>query len=238
MNFLEEENNNTKKEKPYASASAYVTEPSLSPSPSTTTNNSSNIDDKFDLNTLFDFKTILIFFLLGFLLLTLLGINIFTILGNSIQNLSNIFGPFINNFLKALGYSTGTVINSSVDTVADVAKSGIDIADGSLKDIGNLLISSSSDTTDKDKDKEKDKEKDKSLEDTIQQNKPKHHEPKPDDSTNPIQKPISSEKTNWCLVGEFQNKRGCVPITDSDKCLSGQIFPNQAMCLNPTLTPT
>ena len=66
---------------------------------------------------------------------------------------------------------------------------------------------------------------------------PKTPEPTPDNSTNPIQKPISSDKSNWCLVGEFQNKRGCVAVTESDKCLSGQIFPHQAMCLNPTLTP-
>jgi len=41
---------------------------------------------------------------------------------------------------------------------------------------------------------------------------------------------------NWCLVGEFNKKRGCVPVADETKCLSGQVFPNQAMCLNPTLT--
>ena len=180
--------------------------------------------DNLNIMSLFDFKTVLIFFLLAFLILTFLGINLFTILGNSLQNLSNVFGPFFTNFTKALGYSTGTVINTSSDTISDVAKTGIDIVDGSAKNIGNLLISAAGDKP-QDKPQEKPQEK------------PKHTEPKPDDSTNSIQKPISSDKSNWCLVGEFQNKRGCVAITDSDKCLSGQIFPNQAMCLNPTITP-
>jgi hypothetical protein len=168
------------------------------------------------------------------LLLILVGINIFTILGNSVNNLANVFGPFIQNFMKALGYSTGTVINATSDTVSDVAKTSIDIAEGSVQNIGNLLISASGDSGNNNGSSAK------SLEETVQQKNtptPKTPEPTPDNSTNPIQKPISSDKSNWCLVGEFQNKRGCVAVTESDKCLSGQIFPNQAMCLNPTITP-
>jgi hypothetical protein len=61
------------------------------------------------------------------LLLILVGINIFTILGNSVNNLANVFGPFIQNFMKALGYSTGTVINATSDTVSDVAKDLIEL---------------------------------------------------------------------------------------------------------------
>ena len=61
-------------------------------------------------------------------------------------------------------------------------------------------------------------------------------DPEPDAPENTIQKPITSTKYNWCLVGEYQNKRGCMPVTESDKCLSGQVFPTQKMCLNPNLS--
>lgn len=212
MNFMEEEI----KEKNVPKLNEYTENATNNTTTVYENNNSGSLDQVF----VFDFKTILIFFLLAFLILTFLGINLFTILGNSVQDLSNVFGPFFKNFLKSLGYSTGTVINESSDAVSDIAKTGIDIVDGSAKDIGNLLISSAA-----------------SVETGKEKEKPKYTEPTPDDSTNSIQKPISSEKSNWCLVGEFQNKRGCVAITESDKCLSGQIFPNQAMCLNPTLTP-
>ena len=60
--------------------------------------------------------------------------------------------------------------------------------------------------------------------------------PMPSASENPIQKPISANKTNWCLIGEYQQKRGCIEIKDHDKCMSGQVFPTQKMCLNPNLT--
>jgi len=58
-------------------------------------------------------------------------------------------------------------------------------------------------------------------------------DPVPDSGDNAIQKPLSATKTKWCLVGEYANKRGCIDIGESDKCLSGQVFPSEQMCLNP-----
>jgi hypothetical protein len=66
--------------------------------------------------------------------------------------------------------------------------------------------------------------------------KPTNKQPEADSSTNPIQKPISSNKAGWCLVGEYEGRRGCIQVGQEDKCLSGQVYPNQKMCLNPTLT--
>jgi hypothetical protein len=64
----------------------------------------------------------------------------------------------------------------------------------------------------------------------------KVNEPEPDTTTNPIQKPITSSKSNWCLVGEYQGRRGCIEIGENDKCMSGQIFPSQYTCLNPNFS--
>jgi hypothetical protein len=64
----------------------------------------------------------------------------------------------------------------------------------------------------------------------------KQKQPTEDTAENPIQKPISASKSGWCLIGEYENRRGCIEVGEQDKCLSGQIFPNQKMCLNPTMT--
>ena len=60
----------------------------------------------------------------------------------------------------------------------------------------------------------------------------------PDNSSGTIQNPISAGKAGWCLTGEYQNKRGCLSVSESDQCLSGQIFPSKEMCLNPTMFQT
>jgi hypothetical protein len=169
----------------------------------------------------FDFKTLLILILLFVLLFSYLGINILTILGDSMERFVAFVSPMVTEFLVLTGYSTGSVINKTADVVSDTAKETIDIAEGAVQNVGNLLMDAG----------KKGKSKTPLL-----ANKPTTTEPEPDAPENTIQKPISSTKYNWCLVGEYQNKRGCMPITESDKCLSGQVFPTQKMCLNPNLS--
>jgi hypothetical protein len=163
-------------------------------------------------------------------------LNLLTILGNSFQHLHDITAPFVKQFLAAVGYSTGEVINKSADVTADAAKIGIDVAEGTAQGIGDLLKKGATELDGS----AASRVNKPTLEQKINtQSEPvkKPVEVKPDSSENPIQKPISSDKQNWCLIGEYQNKRGCVAVNDSDKCLSGQIFPSQQMCLNPTFTP-
>ena len=45
--------------------------------------------------------------------------------------------------------------------------------------------------------------------------------------------PISSNKNGWCLIGEYENKRGCIEVDDSEKCMSGQVYPTRQACVNP-----
>ena len=42
-------------------------------------------------------------------------------------------------------------------------------------------------------------------------------------------------KPGWCLVGEDRGYRSCIEVNDSDKCMSGNIFPTKDICINPTL---
>jgi len=39
----------------------------------------------------------------------------------------------------------------------------------------------------------------------------------------------------WCYVGEDRGFRSCIEISDSDKCMSGDIFPTRQICINPSL---
>ena len=157
-------------------------------------------------SSILDIKTIIILILLAFLFLAYLGINFFSMFGGAVDSILKFFTPLINVFFGNLFKASGSVINKSADVVGDTAKTGIDIAEGAIQNIGNLLIKSSA-------------------------NAPS--DPNPDRSDNKIQNTVGSSKTKWCLVGEYENKRGCIDISDSDKCLSGQVFPTEQMCLNP-----
>ena len=177
---------------------------------------------------LFSSKNTLIIILVTLLVFSFLGVNLLFVFGNFMQTISNIFGPLVAQILSIFGYTTGTVLNKSVDIVSDVAKTGIDIADGTLHSVGDLLKGVSSQNVDPNARNQLDK--------SLNSSGIQYSEPSPDNSINPIQKPITSGKQAWCLVGEYQGKRGCIAVSDSNKCLSGQIFPTQQLCLNPTLT--
>ena len=52
------------------------------------------------------------------------------------------------------------------------------------------------------------------------------------ESTHP--KP-SSNKNGWCYIGNYSGYRSCSKVGDADTCMSGNIFPTQDICVNPTL---
>ena len=193
-------------------------------------NNTESTQQSTDTN-MFSDKNFIITVLVGLLVLSFLGINLLNIIGSWIQVIMNIFGPLVRQILSIFGYTAGTVIEKSADVVGDVAKAGVDIAEGTLHSVGGLLKNASKDHVD---DRSKNQ-----LDKTINlspENKFGREMTHPDIAANPIQNPITANKKSWCLVGEYQGRRGCIEVSEQDKCLSGQVFPEQKMCLNPTLT--
>tara|TARA_B100001093_G_C26814353_1_gene1008987 strand:+ start:54 stop:467 length:414 start_codon:yes stop_codon:yes gene_type:complete len=61
---------------------------------------------------------------------------------------------------------------------------------------------------------------------------------------NPMPKPVQSidnsrskfaENDGFCFIGQDRGFRSCVKINKGDKCMSGDIFPTQAVCIDPNL---
>jgi hypothetical protein len=61
-------------------------------------------------------------------------------------------------------------------------------------------------------------------------------EVKPDDALSRIQSG-GSGKAGWCFIGEDRGFRTCSEVGENDKCMSGDIFPSQEICMNPNLRP-
>jgi hypothetical protein len=56
-----------------------------------------------------------------------------------------------------------------------------------------------------------------------------------DDSMSNIQQSKSSSKSGWCFIGEDRGFRSCIQVNENEKCMSGDIFPSQEICINPNL---
>jgi hypothetical protein len=50
-----------------------------------------------------------------------------------------------------------------------------------------------------------------------------------------IQQSKSSSKSGWCFIGEDRGFRSCIQVNENEKCMSGDIFPSQDICINPNL---
>lgn len=205
---------------------------------------------------IFSNKNTIILILLLLLFAGTIGVDLLRIVFNFLEIIGYFLLNIVYYILNLLGYTTGTVINKTADVLGDSAKFGVDIAEGTAHDIGNILKNSTD------------------IDDSINS---KHYEnsgiglphlrdqcspapptpctpsqctpapptpctptnnpsvppttPSPDNPENPIQKPISANKTSWCLVGEYQQKRGCIELDTGDKCISGQTFPTKETCL-------
>jgi hypothetical protein len=46
---------------------------------------------------------------------------------------------------------------------------------------------------------------------------------------------LQRSKRKYCYVGNLGGKRSCAEIHESDKCISGDIFPTEEICINPNL---
>lgn len=172
-----------------------------------------NVSNDSTINTTtskYDYKSIIIIILV-------IIIIIFTSLG-----------VFFYDFFSNVLFSTGWFIGKTSDVITTAGENTLDIANGAIHNATDLLIKASKKQQLEDKVSER-------VEEKVNEEQ-KYHEPSPDDSASPVQKPIVSGKTHWCLVGEYQGRRGCIEIGDGDRCMSGQVFPSQYTCLNPNFS--
>jgi hypothetical protein len=58
--------------------------------------------------------------------------------------------------------------------------------------------------------------------------------PEADDSMSRMQMNPTS-KTGFCYIGEDRGFRSCIEVGEGDVCMSGNIFPSEAICINPNL---
>ena len=76
----------------------------------------------------------------------------------------------------------------------------------------------------------REKEKEKSLKQALAY-AAKNQYPSPNDTTSNKFQP----KSGFCFIGEDRGHRSCVEVSESDKCMSGNIFPSMDVCVNPNL---
>jgi hypothetical protein len=175
------------------------------------------------------------------IVLLFLGINILSYLGNSLDSIKKYLSPAMKNILVTMGVLTADVVKDTATAAANVTKLGVDVAAGTVQSAADVLEGQLEPKSGSQKKMDvtinnPDGSNKKSLEATLSgilSDVESKIIPEPDDATSKTQS--SKSKSGYCYIGEDRGFRSCIKISESDKCMSGDIFPTKQICINPSL---
>jgi len=178
---------------------------------------------------------------LTIILLLFFGVNIFSYLGDFLQKLKETSAPFFKDILESLGYAVTETTKDFTNIAAEGAKLGIDVAAGTVEsgvDViqGQLDMEQTGNSSQQQQQQQKQSSKSSisaSLTSALA-NAEENTEPLPDDAMSSTQR-NSSGKSGYCYIGEDRGFRSCISVSENDTCMSGDIFPSQEICVNPSL---
>ena len=160
------------------------------------------------------------------LILAFLGFNLFTYLGQITGGITNLFGPAVSSAAAA----TGETIKQTSKMAATGTKGLVDAADDTVE--GGIDILEKGLSKDKQRNNN-DNSVEKALSDA--KNRPNENLPEPDDAGSRTQSNRALGKSGYCYIGEDRGFRSCISVGENDTCMSGDIFPTEAICINPNL---
>lgn len=74
----------------------------------------------------------------------------------------------------------------------------------------------------------------KAIQTALQSQPQKQTTPSADEAGSSTQQ-LQSRKSGYCYIGEDRGFRSCTQVGEGDTCMSGNIFPTNAICINPNL---
>ena len=174
------------------------------------------------------------------LILAILGFNLFSYLGNVTDTLSQVFGPLASLFGRGITGTVKQTIDVSaegtkgiIDTSTKVVDTGLNALEGRLN--GNVPRNKIDDPKKDDNQNSNGKAINTNANDSTNESSTSNTQkgPQPDDAGSKTQgKP---GKAGYCYIGEDRGFRSCIRVDRDDTCMSGEIFPTKALCVNPRL---
>mgnify|MGYP007025696807 FL=1 len=173
-------------------------------------------------NNMWDTVLKIIRYFFAFLLFAFILLNILASLGLLPNFLAELFRPILVFF----GYNIGETIRQTIDVADQGIKSTSSAITNTVDSAVNLIEEQS---------KLNPNSAIKVLDDaTNKYNKPDLDEPEPIETDSRTQS-SGSKKAGFCYIGEDRGIRSCIEIGVNDECMSGDIFPTDAICINPNL---
>ena len=177
------------------------------------------------------------------LILAILGFNIFIYLAKGTQDIANFFGPLVKTILGLFAGITGDVVDVTAEGTKTVLNATVNVVDKGLSAVQNVTPNTPNSNfkappvqAPKQQQQQPDLMANNTLNkalNTSQSKQLSNTDYQEDESTSNIQG--GTPKSGWCYIGEDRGFRSCAQVGVNDECMSGDIFPTQEICVNPSL---
>jgi hypothetical protein len=186
---------------------------------------------------------LIIIFILAFL-----GFNIFVYLAKGTQDITSFFQPLVNQIFKIIASITGQTVNVSAEGAKTVVSGTANTINTGLSSVQNIAtpnsVTPNSTTTNSNlkgqpiNQKQIDIMQQTSLNRALNASQSQQQQQQQQDyQANEATSSVHGGKSGWCYVGEERGYRTCAQVGVNDTCMSGDIFPSQEICVNPSLRP-
>jgi hypothetical protein len=185
--------------------------------------------------------------------LAFLGINIFAVLAKGTQDVTSIFQPLVDLFARL----TGQIVTVTAQGAKDVVNTSACVVDAGLTGVQNVAqgqgplqgptqqpVSSATPTTTSGTPVQATNVPleptqvigiNKILNKSVQQSQGTNGQTYEADVASSSIQSGGLGKAGWCYIGEDSGYRTCAQVGVNDSCMSGEIFPSQEICINPSL---
>lgn len=173
------------------------------------------------------------------LILAFLGFNIFVYLAKGTQTIADIFAPLTEKIFGTTVAVTGQAIDVSAEGAKAVVSGTAGAIEGGLTAVQDITPSGSLPPSTV-KGQPIDQQKvDMMQQSTLNKALNTAQTQQSGESDYQAYEAASSVhlagKSGWCFVGEDRGFRSCAQVGVNDTCMSGDIFPSQEICMNPSL---
>jgi hypothetical protein len=161
------------------------------------------------------------------IILAYLGFNLFSYFGSLLKVIMDIIRPLVS----LLGYTTAETAKEVIKVAKVGSKDVIDVAAGVTTGGINVLEKGLTGGSSS----KKNTNGSGAQTSGAPTKPPKAAFPIPDDAGSRTQANKAKSKSGYCYIGEDRGFRSCIQVNDTDTCMSGDIFPTQEICINPSL---
>jgi len=172
------------------------------------------------------------------LILAFLGFNIFLYLAKGTEDIANFFKPLIEKIFGTALEVTGKTVDVPAEGAKEVVSGTANVVNAGLTSVQDIIPTTANSSIHSEKYQETIQKPDVTSKNTLNRALDSSHRKSSDDDDDDYEAHEASSsilKSGWCYIGEDRGFRSCAQVGVDDKCMSGDIFPSQEICVNPNL---